>query len=220
MAKDLTFRWQTPVGAKSGAEVQLTGLPAGSHEVACTVSDPDGGMDTAYFTVSVADAQGYRLPENPKTFSLVCTSRNGKCSVNQAVRGDKTPNFRNPEYKKYFGYKRSGTMPEFSLNDIHGGKAYVGFTYAGYLDVPADGDYEVRLDGHNYIWLQVGNDPIIVAKGIGGPQLGVITDKKSGPKALHTLPRVKLRQGLHRIKASVTMTRHHEIRPSTSLGCV
>ncbi|GEM_PF-764069 len=202
--KELTFSWDTPVGAKSGPEVNLKGLPAGSHEVACTVTDPEGASNTAFFTVSILDSEGFRLPENPK--NVVSGLHMQEWEVFREpgpVRRDRTPNFRNPEYKKYFGYKRSGTVSEFSLNDIHGGKAYVGFTFAGYLDVPADGEYEVWLDGHNYIWLQIGNDPLVLAKGgVGGPQVGRV-----GAKGSEMLPKIKLRKGLHRIKASITMTR-------------
>ena len=66
----LTYAWRLPSGEKTGEQITVGGLPAGSHEIALTVTDTGGATNTAYYTVTVPDSQGYRMAENPDNLIL------------------------------------------------------------------------------------------------------------------------------------------------------
>ncbi len=206
---ELSYLWKTPMGDKTTPTVELAHLPAGSHEIACTVTDPLGASATAYYTVSVLDAQGYRLPESPATLlpglhvQLWEVFRDtGEVSRNP------NPNFHSPDYGRFFNFQRATTLPEFSLNDVHGGRSHTGMTFAGYLRVPRDGEYTIRLHGQKRLWLEFGNQGVIRATGaVGGTRFGRLQMKSGAGTSTFALPTLKLRAGDHRIKLSQAMSR-------------
>ncbi len=178
----LTFAWSAIGISSSGPTLTVENPPAGSHEITCRVTDEHGATSTAFFTASILDDQGYRLPENPG--NVVPGFHYRVMKLHKPVQTRES--FTSENVSRLTEPMHSGIVHDLSFNGVTaaGVQKYVLFT--GYVRIPRDGTYTFMLDGVKRVRFDIGND---------------FSMHNAGLHSFLTQPTeqsIKLRKGLHR----------------------
>jgi len=179
----LQFAWVAAGTTYRGPELKLEALPPGSHEIVLAVQDVKGAVRKTRHTVSVLDAQGYRLGENPE--NLVPGLHYQVQKLFREPKDVWMPS--HPEVDKHTSFLDHGVVNDLSFSAVTsaGSGRYV--LMSGYLEIPKDGEYKVALDGMRNLKVYIGNDFSLKH----GSRFGNMR-----PASVET---IKLRKGLHRI---------------------
>ena len=187
----LSYVWRLPTGEKNSEEITVSGLPSGSHEVALTVTDAGGATNTAYYTVTVPDSQGFREPENPEGLVLGLHYQFFNLFRNEGKLFVKDfPDFYGIDGKSLVRLINRGTIDNLNLNNLSKGQNKRAILWGGYLHIPADGEYEFNIQGSTRTAFFIGNDLVVrnSSRNLTGH-----------PKIPDETARIKLREGYHRV---------------------
>jgi len=124
--------WSLPTGKQTGEQIAVGKLPAGSHEVSATVTDGGGASARAYYTVTVPDSAGYRLPENPTGLVSGLHYQHYDLFRNEhRIFGKQFPDFHGLEGQRASRLTHRGVIENLNLNNITGGEHKRGITFGG-----------------------------------------------------------------------------------------
>ncbi len=178
----LTITWSVNGTKTSGETVTINSLPPGSHEVICTATDQHGGTGSDRYSLNVPDAQGFRLPENPR--DVVPGLHYHRRILYRTVEPYPASH---PEVQKVTEFQNVGTVNELSFSSITAASSGRHITFAGYVSVPRDGTYTIKLDGLKRTRFGIGNELLIE---------NASSFDRLRPATTET---IKLRRGLHRV---------------------
>ena len=112
----VTVSWQALDKTHSGAELNLTNIPAGSHLIQCTVTDQLGSSSSRQTIISVPDSGGYRLPDTPSDTVPGLHFAHYQMFKDGVPGGTIDPN--NFNFQQIIRLVKTGTVNQWSLNQI------------------------------------------------------------------------------------------------------
>ncbi len=149
----LQYAWSAIGKTSTGKDLTLSNVPAGTHEIVLRVMDGGGLHNSVRYTLSVLDAQGYRLPENPgKVVPGVHYQLWEMFAESKDILSPRAPKSKTNQYD----FKSDGQINDLSWNSIAQSRPKHFVVYAGYLAIPRDGEYTLFLDGLKSTRIQIG----------------------------------------------------------------